>query len=467
MALNPFFLQGSKSEQGLIQDLINEQLKIYGVDVYYIPRQYIKTNTIIEEVVQSEFNNAYPIEAYVETYDGYDGAGTLLSKFGIQEMDDLVITISKERYENYISPLIKDVPNIKLSSRPKEGDLIYFPLGDRLFEIKYVEHEKPFYQLQKTYVYELRCELFRYGDEVIDTDIDEIDDNTKEIGYIQTLKMVSIGTTATATATIANGAVRYVEIVNRGESYKSAPNVMFSTQVGATKATGIATVISGLIDFCETDINKYRIQGVELIDGGQNYTNAPKISFIGGDGTGAKAVSYINDGVIRKIDVVNGGSGYTSPPQVTFVGLGSTTPVVRVILDDGVVTQIRIIDGAFGFNSPPTITIQSPFASGIGTYYYNEVIVGSASSVTARVKSWNKVTGFLELSNITGEFSVGETLSGQESGAMYKILDVNTDNLDDPNDDYNDEDPYSQNLEIQMQADSILDFSERNPFGSP
>ena len=156
MALNPYFQQGAVSEQNLVQDLINEQLRMYGVEVYYLPREYGTTTTVIREVIQSSFNNAYPLEAYVDTYDGYEGVGTLLSKFGVQELDDLVLIISKERYEDYISPLIKNIPNIELTTRPKEGDLIWFPLGDRLFEIKYVEHEKPFYQLQKNYVYEVR-----------------------------------------------------------------------------------------------------------------------------------------------------------------------------------------------------------------------------------------------------------------------------------------------------------------------
>ena len=105
--LNPFFQQGSKSEQNLVQDLINEQLKIYGVEVYYLPRKYVTSKTIIKEVIESKFENAFPIEAYVDTYDGYNGLGTLMSKFGIQEMDDLTITISKERFETYITPLIK------------------------------------------------------------------------------------------------------------------------------------------------------------------------------------------------------------------------------------------------------------------------------------------------------------------------------------------------------------------------
>ena len=175
MALNPYFTQGTTNEQNLVQDLINEQLRMYGIDVYYIPRKYVTQNTVIKEVIQSTFDDAYPLEAYVKS-EVYEGAGILLSKFGVQQQDDITIIISRERWETYIQPLLKNESNVKLTTRPKEGDLVYFPLGDRLFEIKYVEHEKPFYQLQKTYIYELRCELFRYEDEIIDTGVDAIDD---------------------------------------------------------------------------------------------------------------------------------------------------------------------------------------------------------------------------------------------------------------------------------------------------
>ena len=161
MALNPYFIQGTSGEQSLVQDLINEQLRMYCVEVYYLPRQYATTDNVIKEVIQSDFNYSYPIEAYVDNFDGYGDNSVMLSKFGIQAENELTVTISKERFENYISPLIKNLPNVELSTRPKEGDLIYFPLGDRLFEIKFVEHEKPFYQLKKNYVYTLTCQLFR------------------------------------------------------------------------------------------------------------------------------------------------------------------------------------------------------------------------------------------------------------------------------------------------------------------
>ena len=109
---------------------------------------------------------------------------------------------------------------------PKEGDLIYFPLGDRIFEIKFVEHEQPFYQLKKNYVYTLTCELFRYEDEVIDTGIETIDDTVQDIGYIQTLNLIGAASTATASAGICTlGAVNYVTMTNMGKKYRYRPEV--------------------------------------------------------------------------------------------------------------------------------------------------------------------------------------------------------------------------------------------------
>ena len=124
--LNPFFTQGTSSEQNLVQDLINEQLRMYGVDIFYLPRKYVTQKSIIKEVVQSTFDTALPLEAYVDNYDQYSGAGNLLTKFGIQSQDEVRLIISRERFENYITPLIEDQANIKLSTRPKSGDLIWF-----------------------------------------------------------------------------------------------------------------------------------------------------------------------------------------------------------------------------------------------------------------------------------------------------------------------------------------------------
>ncbi len=219
MALNPFFLQGSSGEQRLIQELINEQLKIYGIEVTYIPRKFVRKQTIIEEIQSSVFDDNFLLEAYLNNYDGYSGAGDIMTKFGVSVRDEVSLVISKERFEDFISPFLdgEDDTEITVFDRPREGDLVYFPLGKRLFEVKFVEHEKPFYQLGKNYVYELQCELFEYEDEVLDTSIDEIDEVLEDIGNIIDLSMYSSGTRATATASIGTGYIN-TQLKYRGQS---------------------------------------------------------------------------------------------------------------------------------------------------------------------------------------------------------------------------------------------------------
>ena len=262
MVLNPFFTQGTSSEQNLVQDLINEQLRMYGVDIYYLPRKYVSENTVIREVVQSKFDDALPLEAYVDNYDAYSGAGDVLSKFGIESKDEVRLIISRERYENYITPIIEGKSDVKLSTRPKGGDLIWFPLDDRLYEIKDIEYAKPYYQLQNLYVYELYCELFRYQDEVISTGINDIDNeligdesdgitedgiNTIQ-GITQTLTMVGTAVNATAiTGIITSGGVRSFTITNRGGGYGMVPTVgVSSAPSGGITAVGIASMIGGI-----------------------------------------------------------------------------------------------------------------------------------------------------------------------------------------------------------------------------
>ena len=458
--LNPFFLQGSAGEQSLVQSLINEQLRMYGVEVYYIPRRYITTNTIIKEVIESKFDNALPLEAYVDTYEGYEGQGTILSKFGIQPLSDLTLIISKERFETYITPLIKNIPDIELATRPKEGDLIYFPLGDRLFEIKFVEHEKPFYQLQKTYVYELRCELFRYEDEEIDTGVEQIDDNVEKSGYIESLSLIGSGSTATAIAGIVNGGVRFITISNRGEKYTSIPRVAISSApAGGLTAVGVASMIAGLVDCNGTTSSK--VQRVDIINSGYGYTTPPSVAFFGGGGVGAAATATIGDGVVGIITLTSGGSGYSTVPTITFSspsGVGVTATAIAYLNSVGIVTQIGITNAGLGYTLPPTITISSPYISGIGNYIFNETVVGSSSSTTAKVKSWNALTNVLQISNIAGSFVNGESITGSESGAVYQYKKTSVSNADDS---------YAQNATIENEANDIIDFTDNNPFGMP
>ena len=325
--LNPFFTQGTVGEQNLVQDLINEQLRMYGVDIFYLPRKYMTENTVIREVVQSKFDMALPLEAYVDNYDQYSGAGDILSKFGIESKDEVRLIISRDRFENYITPLIEDQANIKLSTRPKGGDLIWFPLGDKLFEIKYVEHEKPFYQLKKNYTYELTCSLFRIGDEVIDTGIDDIDDITIDTGFSLDLTLTGIGSTASAYTGVVNDGVRKVTLTNRGGGFTSTPSILFSAAPGIGTAVGIATMIDGITDICKPNPDKSRVQQVLLTNPGFGYTVAPEVAFVGGGGVGAAATTVLADGIVGVITVTSSGGGYTAPPTVTF----SAPPAVGIV----------------------------------------------------------------------------------------------------------------------------------------
>lgn len=478
--LNPFFLQGSLGEQNLIQDLINEQIQIYGVEVHYLPRKYLTEKSVIREVIESSFEDAYPLEAYLENFDGYEDNTTILSKFGIQSLNEVVLTISRERFETYITPLLKKETNVKLRHRPKEGDLIYFPLGDRIFEIKYVEHEKPFYQLKKNYVYTLKCELFQYEDEVIDTGITEIDDNLLSgeaslgsgendsltgvtYGHIQTLTLSGIGSTATATATVVNGGIRFFTVSNRGGGYSSAPRVAISSAPsGGVTGVGTATMISGIVVCTDNvDPSKSSVQSVEVVNAGSGYSVAPKVRFYGGGGSGAAATCTIGDGVVGIVSITSSGGGYITPPNITFVGVSTyniSAAATAVLSSTGAITQIRVTNSGLGYTQAPTIVIGGPPLTGTGEFELGETVVGSSSSTRARIRSWNSVTRVMEVSNVSGNFSIGENITGETSGAYYGLRVIDTNPVDDG---------YTSNNEIEIEADRIIDFSERNPFGMP
>lgn len=482
--LNPFFLQGSKSEQGLLQDLINEQLRMYGVDIHYLPRQYVTEKTVIKEVIQSEFNNAYPIEAYIESYEGYGDNSTILSKFGIQALNELTLVISRERFKNYISPLIQNQPNIKLSSRPREGDLIYFPLGRRLFEVKYVEHEKPFYQLQGVYTYQLKCELFRYEDELINTGISDVDTVIGGVdpenpggdsgggggdgppgttGNLISLTMVGLASTASAIANIINGGVRYITVTNRGGGYTSIPTVGISSspiKESNANASAIAEMIGGIV-VCNENINPQAksVQRVLVTNPGYGYTVAPGVRFIGGGGNGATAVATIGDGVVGIISVTNPGSGYVESPTITFTGISSIAAEAKAIVSpNGSISEIYLVNAGLGYTVSPTITISNPPITSTGSFTFNEVVRGTQSGVTARVKSWNSITNILQVSNSTGQFIIGENIVGTASSTSHylKSIDVMITR-----------DGYNENDEIETAANEIIDFNESNPFGMP
>lgn len=176
MAVNHYFQsglnQGRRSEQSLYEDLIVESLKIYGFEMYYLPRKAYNQDIIFTEDALNSYEHAYPLEMYMENVNGFEGDGDLLSRFGVEIRDSATFVVSRKRWIETVGRS----GNAVLDNRPADGDLLYFPLTDSLFEIRKVESMSPFYQVGKLYVFRLECELFQYSSERIDTGISSIDD---------------------------------------------------------------------------------------------------------------------------------------------------------------------------------------------------------------------------------------------------------------------------------------------------
>ena len=188
MPTNVFFSPKVRSEQMLYEDLVIESLKMYGQDVYYIPRETVTPDEILNEEY-SKYQSSYMIEMYIANTDGFGGEGNLYTKFGLEIRDQATFVVSRRQF----SRLVQIEENEIRQERPREGDLIYLPLSKGLFEIKFVEHESPFYQLSQFPTYELQCELFEYSAEKFETGIRAID-QFEEIYGPQTVLSIEGGT---------------------------------------------------------------------------------------------------------------------------------------------------------------------------------------------------------------------------------------------------------------------------------
>ena len=235
MATNVYFSQKVKAEQDLYEDIVIESLKMYGQDVYYLPREVVNEDSILGEDIESVFSDAYIIEMYIANVDGFEGDGNLLSKFGVEIRDQANFIVSKKRWNQYIGTRSSGTLG---NLRPGEGDLIYLPLSKSLFEIRFVEHESPFYQLSNLPTYTLQCELFEYSGEQIQTGISDIDTAMEDIS--QQIVMVinnSNGTDFTIGETIQ-------QEIGSTDEYVTARVVSYETVDSSTKklfVTGWAT----------------------------------------------------------------------------------------------------------------------------------------------------------------------------------------------------------------------------------
>ena len=195
MATNSYFRNfDAKNEQELLHSLVTESIQVFGHDVNYIPRTLINEDTILGEDSISEFKDAYSIEMYIKSVDGFEGEGDLISKFGLEIRDQIVFSLARRAWEG-----------LDIGTRPKEGDLIYFPLTSKLFQIMFVEHETPFYQTGALPTFDLTCELFTYSDEKLDTGVDDIDVVERQQSFVRTFELSSVSGTFTVGETVTGG----------------------------------------------------------------------------------------------------------------------------------------------------------------------------------------------------------------------------------------------------------------------
>ena len=248
MATNSFFTQGTTGEQDLVGSLVTEQIKMFGKDVYYIPRTLVDRDSVFEEDSLSAFNGAYLIEAYIEDATGFRGDGDMFSKFGVRISDQVTFIISRERF----TAAVDDNAQLIVEGRPNEGDLIHLPMANKTFEIQFVEHEVPFYQLGKVHVWGLRCELFEYSDEDFNTGVTEVDALEVNFANAVTINVADGGTgdfvageivtggssNVTSEVKTWNSATRQLVVYNRSGMY-AIPETLTGNTSGAawTSAT--------------------------------------------------------------------------------------------------------------------------------------------------------------------------------------------------------------------------------------
>ena len=220
MATNSYFTNGTTGEQNLQESLVTEQIKMFGKDVYYIPRTLVKEDSVFGEDTLSKFEGAHLIEAYIEDAAGFRGDGDIFSKFGVRIQDQITFVISRSRF----TAAVDDNATLIVEGRPNEGDLIHLPMANKTFEIQFVEHEQPFYQFGKNYVWGLRCELFEYSDEDINTGVAEVDALETNFANAITVGLVAGGSGAfTAGETVTGGTSNVTAEV---KSFDSSTNTL-------------------------------------------------------------------------------------------------------------------------------------------------------------------------------------------------------------------------------------------------
>jgi len=449
---------GISTEQNLVQDLVDEQIKLFGTDVYYIPRTLLRDKTL-GEVVHSEFNQAYMIEMLLINVEGFGSPSEFISQFGVRITDEIKFVLSKRRWEQSLVPAL----SLNITTRPNEGDLIFYPLTGNAYEIKFVERESPFYQLGKLYYYEITAEIYEQGSDEFDTGVKEIDEIELDNAVATTLNLSIQRTTATGTSTLdPNGNLNGISITSGGSGYRSAPTITIDAPpTGGTQATATCTIDNGSVN------------AVTFTNFGSGYTTAPTVTFGAPDlATDFVAREYIVAGnfLDRGGDRIwsSDGSGTVYIEHAaSFDPIYATTTQAKYFFwsfEDNRLkyrytykgTTATTTKGEFYYDSANSRYVLNAYTatdtSGTRAQMYD-----LASGVIGEVGGWNGSTLELEMINKTGDFLDGDLIRGTVSNALYTLGSFSS--IDNPNS------AYDQNKTIEDGGDEIIDWTEGNPFG--
>lgn len=315
MARSVYFSNGAASEQLLYEDIICESISIYGQDFYYIPRVLVAKDEILGEDRLSQFKTAYGIEMYLETHDGFEGQGAFIQKFGLMMEQSATLTVARRKWEQLIGRFGTTI----IPGRPNEGDLLYFPLTGGLFEIKFVKHQDPFYQVGKLFVYKLQVELFQYASEKIDT-------GNKDIDAFESLKSLDL-------AVNQNGKVTEVYVSYAGSGYSVVPTLVIGNDWHASTVYNVGDEIcSGNRRYVVT-VEGTSSTNTPVHEYGSALNGTTDLQYVG---VRASATATISNGGVYRATVDSQGNGYTSAPPVYIISndIGTVIPATAIAVID-------------------------------------------------------------------------------------------------------------------------------------
>ena len=365
----PTYYSGHSGEQGLVQDLVDEQIKLFGSDVYYIPRIVLQDSTL-DEVRYSKYQEQFQIEMLLQNVMGFGDNAEFISKFGLRITDEIIFRVSTRRWTEEVA---EHNPTLTVPERPNEGDLLYFPLTEDIYEIKFVGKEEPFFQFGKIQFYAITAEIYEVGQDDFDTGIAEID----------------------AVEQLFDNAIKLVMDPGGSGDFTVGEEVVGDEFLAKATSTITGDAVSG----------------ITITDGGAHYKVAtpPTVTITGGGGSGATATATVSStGIVNGITITDAGTGYTSAPTVTIdyspkdnraevKSWDSATRSLQVINRTGTFTTAEVITGLTSGAkwSPETFDTLNNVNS---SYDQNRQIEDDADNIV----DWTEGNPFGEFGNFTG-----------------------------------------------------------------